>query len=68
MKKYSIEVQFHYSSFDYAEVEIEADSMEEAKRMALELGREDMSVCWLEGQVYDSGYEINDEECKEIDS
>lgn len=66
MPKFSIEVQWHYKSFDYASVEVEADTLGEAKVKALEHVEGHGLPCPLEGQIYDGEYAVNDDECEEV--
>jgi len=68
MKKYQIEVQWHYRAFDYASVEIEAESLEAAKEQALIMEKSGQITDWSDGQIYDGAAEINDEECHEVAS
>ena len=65
MPKFNIEVQWHYKSFDYVVMEVESATMEEAKDKALALAQN--GPCdWSEADIYDGHYEINHDECEEI--
>jgi len=68
MPKFNIEVQWHYKSFDYVVMEVEGATLEEAKDKALALAESGhcQVTCWTEGQIYDAHYEINHDECEEI--
>ena len=66
MAKYSIEVQWHYKSFDYADIEVEADSMEEAKDKALAHAANHKPADWFDGQITGGEYFVNEDNCKEI--
>lgn len=68
MPKYQIGVQWHYRAFDYAQLVIEADSLEAAKEKALELTAAGKIQDWMDGQIYDGENQINDEECFEVKS
>lgn len=63
MPKFFIEVQWHYKSFDYTEIEVEADSMEEAQVKALaQAEAEGQTIGWLDGQIYHGEYSVNTDE------
>lgn len=68
MSKFNIEVQWRYTAFDYKTFEVEAETLEEAKDKALEMAENDIGGDWIDGQIIDGQYEVNDDECEEVET
>lgn len=62
--KYGVYVTWSYRSYDYAFLEIDASSREEAKAKALSMAQNSELVDWHDGGIVDGEYDVIN--CKEV--
>lgn len=67
MPRFEIEVQWHYKVFDYTTIEVEAEDLAEAQNKALHMAQmEGQTLGWMDGQVLEGEYFVNENECRLI--